>query len=120
MLHFTILVSNRDAACYTLALAEAVGPAGRVIAFEPFRWMHQQLTANVAINGLQNVWPVQVALGRRAEVVQLYPPQFRFFASPGGVRVDGQFPLIPINRLGVSVGETLLVCPQLSAVVSQL
>ncbi|CAK8994979.1 unnamed protein product [Durusdinium trenchii] len=37
--------------CYTVALAEAVGPRGHVIAFEPFRWLHQLVVANVAING---------------------------------------------------------------------
>ncbi len=45
---------------YTVPLAEAVGPLGMVLAFEPFRWTYQMLTANVALNGLMNVWPFQV------------------------------------------------------------
>merc|ERR1711920_922066 len=31
-----------------------------------------------------------VALGRTTDVLQLLPPQFRFFSSPGGVRVEKQ------------------------------
>ena len=31
--------------------SQAVGPRGHVIAFEPFRWLHQLVVANVAING---------------------------------------------------------------------
>lgn len=76
--------------CYTVALAEAVGPKGHVIAFEPFRWLHQLVVANVATNGLQNVWPVNAALGQAEERMPLYPPQLRFFSSPGGVRLKGQ------------------------------
>jgi len=76
--------------CYTVALAEKVGPGGRVLAFEPYRWMHQLLTANVALNGLQNVWPVQAALGSSRSTLPLLPPQLRFFSSPGGVRVAEQ------------------------------
>uniref|UniRef100_A0A7S4SM33 Methyltransferase FkbM domain-containing protein n=1 Tax=Alexandrium monilatum TaxID=311494 RepID=A0A7S4SM33_9DINO len=86
----TVVDVGGNLGCYTIPFAEAVGRAGRVFAFEPFRWMHQQLTANVAINGLQNVWPVQAALGRRAEVRPLLPPQLRFFSSPGGLHVEGQ------------------------------
>ena len=33
------------------AVSQAVGPKGYVIAFEPFRWLHQLVVANVAING---------------------------------------------------------------------
>lgn len=86
----TVVDVGGNLGCYTIPFAEAVGRAGRVIAFEPFRWMHQQLTANVAINGLQNVWPVQAALGRQREVLPLLPPQLRFFASPGGLHVEKQ------------------------------
>ncbi|CAJ1400492.1 unnamed protein product [Effrenium voratum] len=76
--------------CYTIALAEAVGPRGSVIFFEPYRWLHQLVVANVALNGLQNVFPVQAALGESEERTWVYPPQLRFFSSPGGVRVAGQ------------------------------
>merc|ERR1711957_544747 len=49
--------------CYTVPFAERVGQRGKVLAFEPFRGLHQIVTANVAINGLSNVWVLPVGLG---------------------------------------------------------
>lgn len=86
----TVLDVGANLGCYTVAMAEAVGPTGKVLAFEPYRWLHQLVTANVALNGLTNVWPVQAALGRSSESLSLLPPQLRFFSSPGGVRVARQ------------------------------
>ncbi|KAF4683343.1 hypothetical protein FOZ63_009456, partial [Perkinsus olseni] len=71
---------------YTIPMAEHVGPAGMVLAFEPFRWTYQLLNANVALNGLMNVWTYQAALSDRASQSLLLQPQLRFFSSPGGVR----------------------------------
>merc|ERR1719424_354184 len=39
----------------TLALSRLVGPAGRVVAFEPFYPSYSTLAANVGLNSLQNV-----------------------------------------------------------------
>jgi FkbM family methyltransferase len=36
--------------CYTLLLAQCVGPAGRVYAFEPVLATHEKLKANIALN----------------------------------------------------------------------
>jgi len=72
---------------YTIPFAEKIGPRGVVLAFEPFRWLYQMLTANVALNGLANVWTLNMALGDRSDVFLARPPQFRFFSSPGGMKV---------------------------------
>lgn len=40
---------------FTLYAARAVGPAGRVIAFEPDPVIFKKLTANIELNGLQNI-----------------------------------------------------------------
>ncbi|KAF4677301.1 hypothetical protein FOZ62_031121, partial [Perkinsus olseni] len=79
---------------YTIPMAEHVGPAGMVLAFEPFRWTYQLLNANVALNGLMNVWTYQAALSDRASQSLLLQPQLRFFSSPGGVRAH------PTNQTG--------------------
>ena len=44
-------------------MAERVGRQGKVLAFEPFRWLFQICTANVALNGLSNVWTFNMGLG---------------------------------------------------------
>lgn len=76
--------------CYTVPFAERVGPAGKVLAFEPFRWLQQLVSANVAINGLGNVWVLPVGLGTGMAQFEARPPQLRFFSSPGGARLRSQ------------------------------
>ena len=49
--------------CHTIPLAKRVGPAGRVLAFEPQRVIFQMLCGNLAINGLWNVMAECAALG---------------------------------------------------------
>jgi len=48
---------------YTVPLAAAIGAEGTVHAFEPFRLVFQLLMANVAVNGLSNVYGHQMAPG---------------------------------------------------------
>lgn len=76
--------------CYTIPFAERVGPFGKVLAFEPFRWLQQIVSANVAINGLSNVWVMPVGLGTELNRFEARPPQLRFFSSPGGMKMKGQ------------------------------
>eukprot|EP00747_Dinoflagellata_sp_TGD_P170395 gnl/TRDRNA2_/TRDRNA2_201844_c0_seq1.p1 gnl/TRDRNA2_/TRDRNA2_201844_c0~~gnl/TRDRNA2_/TRDRNA2_201844_c0_seq1.p1 ORF type:complete len:510 (+),score=77.44 gnl/TRDRNA2_/TRDRNA2_201844_c0_seq1:16-1545(+) len=73
---------------YTLPFAERVGRHGKVLAFEPFRWLYQLTTANVALNGLSNVYTYNVALGEAKKSFLSRPPQLRFFSSPGGVKIN--------------------------------
>lgn len=73
---------------YTVPFAERVGRQGKVLAFEPFRWLYQLTTANVALNGLSNVHVYNMALGESKRTFQSRPPQLRFFSSPGGSKVN--------------------------------
>jgi FkbM family methyltransferase len=50
----------------TLGFAKAVGPAGFVHAFEPQKGLFGLLCANVALNGLDQVQPVQALAGAQA------------------------------------------------------
>jgi len=50
----------------TLGFAKAVGPGGFVHAFEPQTRLHGLLCANVALNGLDQVQPVQALAGAEA------------------------------------------------------
>jgi len=76
--------------CYTVPFAERVGPRGKVLAFEPFRWLQQIVSANVAINGLSNVWVFPVGLSTQTAQLEARPPQLRFFSSPGGMKLQNQ------------------------------
>jgi FkbM family methyltransferase len=86
----TVVDAGANLGSYTIGFAEKIGLSGAVLAFEPFRWLHQILTANVALNGLQNVWVFPAGLGDTTTRIEAHPPQLRFFSSPGGVRLTNQ------------------------------
>lgn len=52
---------------YTTQLARSVGPNGRVVAFEPVSTSFNRMVAAVKADGLNNVLPVQSALGHCEE-----------------------------------------------------
>lgn len=85
-----VLDVGANLGCYTVPFAERVGPRGKVLAFEPFRWLQQIVSGNVAMNGLSNVWVLPVGLGAETTRFEARPPQLRFFSSPGGVRLQDQ------------------------------
>ncbi len=64
----------------TVPLAQAVGPQGRVIAFEPQHLLFQNLCANIALNGFANVTTLNVAAGATSGSVRL--PRIDY-ATPG-------------------------------------
>ncbi|CAE7272291.1 unnamed protein product [Symbiodinium sp. CCMP2592] len=76
---------------FTVPLAERVGPDGEVHAFEPFRKVFQHLNANVALNGLSNVYTYNVALGTQDEEVAAFVPDLTSFNFPSAIRVLDQF-----------------------------
>jgi len=83
-----VVDAGANLGAYTIPFAERVGRKGKVLAFEPFRWLCQLATANVALNGLSNVYVYNVALGESKRSFYSRPPQLRFFSSPGGARVN--------------------------------
>lgn len=83
-----VVDAGSNLGCYTIPFAERVGRKGKVLAFEPFRSLYQLTTANVALNGLSNVYTYNVALGESKRSFISRPPQLRFFSSPGGVKVN--------------------------------
>mmetsp|Transcript_25797 Transcript_25797/g.56103 ORF Transcript_25797/g.56103 Transcript_25797/m.56103 type:complete len:560 (-) Transcript_25797:66-1745(-) len=86
----TVIDVGANLGCYTVPFGERVGMRGKVLAFEPFRWLQQLVSANVAANGLSNVWVFPVGLGTQTTQLEARPPQLRFFSSPGGMKVMGQ------------------------------
>jgi len=59
---------------YSLLLAQLVGPAGRVVSFEPDPDLFSLLRGNCAANGATNVESHHLALGRRPERMLLHRP----------------------------------------------
>eukprot|EP00929_Paragymnodinium_shiwhaense_P009987 TRINITY_DN114462_c0_g1_i1.p1 TRINITY_DN114462_c0_g1~~TRINITY_DN114462_c0_g1_i1.p1 ORF type:complete len:502 (-),score=113.98 TRINITY_DN114462_c0_g1_i1:10-1515(-) len=75
---------------FTVPLAERVGPDGEVHAFEPFRKVFQHLNANVALNGLTNVFTYQIALGSETKTLDVYTPDLTTWNFPSAIRVQEQ------------------------------
>ena len=71
---------------YTAVLAGAVGPRGRVLAFEPEPESARRLEDNVARNGLTNVEVHQVALGDRPGELVLHLAADPAYHSTAAVR----------------------------------
>jgi FkbM family methyltransferase len=67
----TIVDAGANIGAHTLPLAKAVGPTGKVFAFEPQRRPFQLLAANVALNGLDNVECIRAALGETGGELRL-------------------------------------------------
>lgn len=59
---------------YTVTAARAVGPKGRVHAFEPGRANFERLEKNIALNGFQNVKANRLALDETPGEVELFEP----------------------------------------------
>jgi FkbM family methyltransferase len=76
---------------YTLLAARAVGPSGRVYAFEPESCNFGLLTRNVAENGFANVRAVHAAVSDRNGTVRLHLDEANFGAhslEAGSVRTS--------------------------------
>ncbi len=57
---------------HTIFMAKMVGEKGAIIAFEPEAESYETLKANISLNGLKNVLPINSALGDCFEEARLY------------------------------------------------
>jgi FkbM family methyltransferase len=77
---------------HTVFFAKKVGPAGKVLAFEPQRIVFQTLCANLALNGLLNVHAFQAAAARHPGTIVVPPVDYATPGNHGGVRLDAGAP----------------------------
>ncbi len=110
--------AGANVGCHTLVMADAVGPGGRVLAFEPHPRTFRRLAANMHLNALTNTdaWPVGLS-DRHAEV-QLYSPAMdhplsgkatmheEHLAGRAHIPVTEQFPVrvIPLDAVAEERG----------------
>lgn len=81
----TVLDLGANMGAHTIYLGQAVGSAGRVIAFEPQRIIHQILCANVMLNVLPNVFAHQAGVGRAAGSILVPPLNYGAVNNFGGL-----------------------------------
>jgi FkbM family methyltransferase len=86
---------------HTICFAQAVGPGGRVLAFEPQGMLHQVLCGNAALNDCRNVIAEHKALGARSGRVVVpwldYAQQGNFGALTLGAWTQGD--TVPLASL---------------------
>ena len=85
----TVVEAGANMGAHTVAIAQAVGPAGRVLTFEPQRSMFQLLCANLALNRLEQVEPHWAAVG----------------SAPGEILVPRLDPNAANNFGGLSIAD---------------
>ncbi len=93
---------------FTVPMAQLVGPTGFVHAFEPQRILFQILCANLAINELDNVRALPVAVGRAAGRIKVPPLDYRAMNNFGGLALNRDYGayreevgLVTIDHLGL-------------------
>lgn len=82
-----VIDAGANVGAFTIPLAIRVGPNGRVHAFEPQRFVHQLLCANVALNGLGNVHTHHAALGASAGSIIVPVPDYMAAGNFGAIEL---------------------------------
>lgn len=103
-----VIDAGANIGTHTIAFANQVGPTGIVHAFEPQRRNFLMLAGNVALNGLDNVFCHQEALGEAPGLIRLPPlppPDTNFNYSAvaiGGGPDDGEsVPMVTLDSLNL-------------------
>jgi FkbM family methyltransferase len=86
----TVLEAGANIGAHTIWFAGAVGPAGRVLAYEPQRLVFQTLCANLALNDLANVHAAHAALGRASGRIRVPEPDPARVTNFGGLSIGGE------------------------------
>ena len=85
-----VIEAGSNIGAHTVYLAKAVGPGGCVLAYEPQRFLHQILCANIALNELMNVYARQAALGESPGKITVPVPDYAQTGNFGGISLGGQ------------------------------
>jgi len=85
----TVVEAGANIGCHTIPLAKALRPNGALVAFEPQRLTYQILCANLALNGLWNVYAHNAAAGRAPGQISVPLLDPRSFQNFGGLSLVG-------------------------------
>ena len=97
----TALDVGANIGTHTLAFARAVGPTGRVFAFEPQRLVFQTLCANLALNGITCVDARQAAVADTQGSTRVPEVEFDKPQNVGGVSVGDQTGGVSVAQLAI-------------------
>jgi len=80
----TVIDVGANIGNHTLFFSRCVGAEGRVLAFEPQRFLFQILCANALLGRHQNVWPYRLAVGDKEGRVEVPVPNYERPNNFGG------------------------------------
>ena len=80
----TILDIGANVGNHTLFFSQCVGPEGRVLSFEPQRFLFKILCANALLGRYQNVWPYRLAVGNEEGKIDIPVPNYERPNDYGG------------------------------------
>ncbi len=84
----TAVEVGANVGAHTVALARKAGPTGRIYAYEPQPVIFQNLCANLALNGLTNVYPYNQACGAEADNMRFPDINYGVKGNFGGVSLE--------------------------------
>ena len=82
-----VVEAGANIGAHTVFFAKAVGSQGMVIAYEPLRFIHQMLCANIVLNELTNIYVRHAALGEALEQIAAPVPDYSQITDFGGFSV---------------------------------
>ena len=85
----TVVEAGANIGCDTIPIANALRPNGALVVFEPQRLTYQLLCANLALNGLWNVYTRNAAAGRAPGQISVPLLDPRSFQNFGGLSLVG-------------------------------
>lgn len=85
-----VVEAGANIGALTLPIAQAAGPAGRVLAYEPQQALWELLRDNLASNGLVQAEARRAALGSAAGVIRIPPVNYDAGGNFGGVSLGGE------------------------------
>lgn len=86
----------------SMKIAQAVGPSGKVVSFEPGKATFEKFRKNLSLNNLPNVEPVNLGLGQKEATLHLAVPSGK---NHGGARIMPTGEAIQITTLDAFVEQ---------------
>jgi FkbM family methyltransferase len=105
----TFVDAGANVGLYSVVAGHRVGPAGRVLAFEPQAHLAPLFRENLQLNGLANVVLESVGLGSAAGVANLYQVTEHDVQGTLRLRADersmGEVQQVPVRTLAVALRD---------------
>lgn len=102
-----ILDVGANIGAHTLVFSKLTGITGQVLAFEPEKHNYYSLCGNIALNNLENVVAVQVAVGNKEDLVDIPIVNHNEYYKSGGLSILDNFSQHPTYKIKLITIDSL-------------